>query len=68
MEYYQALKLRNEWGDKPCDHPKLEKVYYTGAFLINYVCTKCGAEFTIAEKLEMDLARKRCAGTIHAQD
>jgi len=59
MEYYQALKLKKEWGDKPCSHPELEKVYYTGAFLINYVCTQCGAEFTIAEKMEMDLNRKK---------
>jgi hypothetical protein len=58
MEYYAALKLKEEWGDKPCDHPELEKVYYTGAFLLNYVCTTCGAEFTIAQKMELDEIRK----------
>jgi hydrogenase maturation factor HypF (carbamoyltransferase family) len=59
MEYNNALKLKQEWGDKPCSHDCLEKVYYAGAFLISYVCTRCGTEFTIAEKLEMDLERKK---------
>jgi hypothetical protein len=58
MEYYKALKLKEEWGNKPCDHPGLEKVYYTGAFLINYACTTCGSEFTISQKLEIDEIRK----------
>jgi hypothetical protein len=59
MEYHMAQKLKEEWGTKPCDHPVFEKVYYTGAFLINYACTKCGAEFTIGQKLEIDETRKR---------
>jgi hypothetical protein len=58
MEYYTALKLKEEWRNKPCEHPRLEKVYFTGAFLINYVCTTCGAEFTIAQKMEIDEIRK----------
>jgi hypothetical protein len=58
MEYYLAQKLKEEWGDKPCDHPRFEKVYFTGAFLINYACTQCGADFTIAQKLEIDEMRK----------
>lgn len=58
MEYFTVQKLKEAWGDKPCDHPLLEKEYYAGAFLVTYVCTQCGKEFTIAEKLEMDEARK----------
>jgi len=58
MEYYAVQKLKDSWGEKPCDHPLLEKEYYVGAFLINYVCTQCGKEFTIAQKLEMDEAQK----------
>ena len=54
MEYNVAQKVKESWGNKPCDHPHLEKEYYVGAFLINYVCTQCGQEFTIAQKLEMD--------------
>jgi hypothetical protein len=58
MEYLDALKVKDAWGDKPCIHPRLEKEYYTGAFLTNYVCVQCGKEFTIAQKLEMDEERK----------
>jgi len=59
MEYNTVQKLKEEWGNKPCDHPRFEKVYYTGAFLINYACTQCGADFTIAQKLEIEELRKK---------
>jgi hypothetical protein len=59
MEYYEAQKLKELWGKRPCDHPCLEKLYYTGAFLINYSCTQCGADFSIFQKLEMDKMRKK---------
>jgi hypothetical protein len=58
MEYLDAQKLKETWGKKPCDHPLLEKEYYVGAFLINYVCTLCGKEFTLAQKYEMDESQK----------
>jgi hypothetical protein len=58
MEYTKSQKLKEDWGNKPCDHPRFEKVYYTGAFLLNYSCTTCGADFTIAQKLEIEEARK----------
>lgn len=58
MEYFATVKLRQEWGDKPCGHPRLEKVYYSGAFLINYACVQCGKEFSIAQKMELDSERK----------
>jgi len=61
MEYYAAQKAKESWGNKPCDHPHLEKEYYVGAFLINYVCTQCGKEFSIAHKLELDEVRKGTA-------
>jgi hypothetical protein len=54
MEYYESLKIKEQWGDKPCQHEHLEKIYYSGAFLTVYVCSKCAREFTISEKLEMD--------------
>jgi hypothetical protein len=57
MEYYLSQKLKEDWGKKTCEHPRFEKVYYTGAFLINYSCTKCGADFTIAQKLEIEEIR-----------
>jgi len=58
MEYVKSQKLKEEWGDKPCDHPSFEKVYFTGAFLLNYSCTTCGADFTISQKLEIEEARR----------
>lgn len=58
MEYFATVKLRELWGDKPCSHPRLEKVFYSGAFLINYACVQCGREFTIAQKMALDLDRK----------
>ncbi len=59
MEYFAVQALKEEWGGKPCDHPHLEKVYYVGAFLINYACTQCGKEFTIAQKMELYEIRKK---------
>jgi hypothetical protein len=58
MEYSVAQKVKEAWGKQPCDHPHLEKEYYVGAFLINWVCTRCGKEFSISDKLEMDEKRK----------
>jgi len=54
MEYYEVQKIKEQWGDKPCEHVRIEKMFYTGAFLTVYVCTVCGKEFSIAEKLERD--------------
>jgi hypothetical protein len=59
MEYIVAQKVKEAWGTKPCDHPHLEKEYYAGAFLINWICTQCGKEFTISQKLEMYEDRRR---------
>ena len=67
MEYLVAHKLKDSWGDKPCNHPHLEKEYYTGAFLTNYVCSQCGKEFTIAQKLEMDQMRKKASREMSQQ-
>jgi hypothetical protein len=64
MEYYVAQKLQDSWGKKPCDHPRLEKEYYTGAFLTNWVCIQCGKEFTIPQKLELYFERKKPPGQV----
>jgi hypothetical protein len=42
MQYEEARELERKWGDKPCDHPHLEKEYYLGASTGDYVCTRCG--------------------------
>ena len=63
MEYADLTRIREAWGDKHCSHPHLEKIFYTGAFLISYACTTCGKEFTIAEKMEMKEKRKTAQKT-----
>ena len=46
MQAAKARELRKEWGDKPCDHPDVDKEYYLGAQTGDYVCTQCGKEFS----------------------
>jgi len=52
MESLIAKKLRVEWGDKPCNHPKIEKEYYADTHTLDYVCILCGKEFNVLEMLE----------------
>lgn len=42
MQAIKAAKKSREWGDKSCNHPKIEKEYYLGADTGDYVCTTCG--------------------------
>jgi hypothetical protein len=42
MQLSEAMKLREKWGDKPCDHPHLEKEYHLGSDTGDYACTQCG--------------------------
>jgi len=42
MQFDEAQRLRKEWGNKPCDHPTIEKEFYLGTGTGDYVCTKCG--------------------------
>jgi|GEM_PF-613449 len=42
MQTTKAEELRKKWGNKPCDHPNLEKEYFLGAATGDYVCTQCG--------------------------
>jgi hypothetical protein len=58
MEFYEAQKINKKWGNKPCEHIHLEKMYYGGAFLTVYACSECGREFTISEMLDMKESRR----------
>lgn len=31
MQSSMAAQRRREWGDRPCDHPEIDKEYYLGA-------------------------------------
>jgi uncharacterized protein with PIN domain len=42
MQTDKARKLREQWGNKPCDHESVVKEYDRGAATGDYVCTQCG--------------------------
>jgi len=53
MQKKRAAAIKQEWGDRPCEHPALAKEYDLGKRTGNYVCTQCGTTFTFREKAEM---------------
>jgi len=59
MEYLEVKKLRENWGGKPCDHPKFEREYYGDTFTLDYACNQCGAEFNLLEMLEAKHKKRR---------
>lgn len=42
MQMDEAMKLNHQWGNKPCDHPNIEKEYARGTQTGDYVCSTCG--------------------------
>jgi transposase-like protein len=54
----KAALLRQEWGDKPCEHPTFAKEYDLGERTGNFVCKTCGKTFTFREKAEIIASRK----------
>lgn len=45
MNQLERIKeIRKDWGNKPCDHPNLEKEYFLGFDTGYYFCTQCGKE------------------------
>jgi len=42
MQHDKAQEISEKWGDKPCDHPRLEKEYILGASTGDFICTTCG--------------------------
>lgn len=43
MQSKDAYKLREDWGNKPCDHPEIGRLYDLGVH-DGYVCLQCGKE------------------------
>jgi len=62
MQMKKAEALRKSWGEKPCDHPDLDKEYDLGADTGDCVCTTCGAGFTAAEADELRQRKERPSG------
>ena len=42
MQMSDAAALNKAWGDKPCEHPVLDKEYHFGSATGDYACTTCG--------------------------
>jgi DNA-directed RNA polymerase subunit RPC12/RpoP len=58
MQAKKAAAIKEEWGDKPCDHPAMAKEYAEGKRTGDYVCTQCGAKVTFRERAEILAARR----------
>jgi hypothetical protein len=67
MEYFKAKRLREEWGNKPCEHAKIEKEYYADTHTLDYACRQCGKEFNLLEMIEAkdNQRKRRKTGVIH---
>ena len=58
MKRKRADELRDAWGDAPCDHPKLAKLYDLGAHTGSFACTRCGRILSFREKAELAASRR----------
>lgn len=63
MQTTDAIKLREKWGDKPCNHKNLEKEYHAGSATGDYVCKQCGRagygqNWVEKEKMEANMENK----------
>ena len=57
MKQKQAIKLRETFGDAPCEHPALAREYDAeGQRTSNYICTECGRTLTFKERAEWMMA------------
>lgn len=54
MQADKAEILRKKWGNKPCNHPDLDKEYILSAQTGDYICTTCGKVFFSREEAEQD--------------
>src|SRR5450631_716536 len=43
MKQKRAQELREAWGDTPCDHPQLAKLYDLGVPTGSFACIQCGS-------------------------
>jgi hypothetical protein len=61
MKQKRAQELREAWGDAPCEHPLLAKLYDLGAHTGSFACAKCGKVFSFREKAELAASRRGAA-------
>jgi len=53
-----AKRLREQWGNKPCDHLNLDREYDLGGHTGDVVCVQCGRSFASRADAEADAARR----------
>lgn len=67
MDIKKGQRLRDNWKNKPCEHPNFEQetqgapiigLGYVESKTGDYICTQCGKVFTKAEKEEIEKNRK----------
>ena len=57
MKLKRAEELREAWGDAPCEHAQLAKLYDKGERTGNFACAQCGRVFSFKEKAELQASR-----------
>ena len=67
MQKKRATALKQEWGDRPCQHTTLAKEYDMGERTGSYVCTQCGSTLSFREKAERT-AKTGSAASTHQGD
>ena len=45
IQTYEAQELRDKWGNKDCDHPRIGKEFYRESPTGDYCCITCGENF-----------------------
>ena len=50
----ETQRLRDAWGDKPCDHPNITKERGPMGQQTDYACTTCGAVAWSRQELERE--------------
>lgn len=58
MKRKRAVELQEAWGDAPCDHPQLAKLYDLGAHTGSFACVRCGSVLSFREKAELAATRR----------
>lgn len=59
MKMDAAQKLRDEWGDKICDHPRYDAEYSdTGMSNGDYICVACGRVLNDQQMKQIDSRRQ----------
>ena len=58
MKVKRAQELREAWGDAPCAHEQLAKLYDQGERTGNFACAQCGKVFSFREKVELQASRE----------